>query len=86
MPSPNSLFGRTYDPHVANMVKLAIIPEKILLSQCCLVHDKSYMDCPEIEIRAPGRNVGNEQPVPCTAILKLEFQSGTLKTLVVFVS
>lgn len=68
------------------MVKLVIGAETTILSQCYMVHDKSYKDWPETELRAPRQNVGNEQPVLCMAILDLEFQSGSLRTLVAFVS
>jgi len=51
-----------------------------------MIHDKSYKDWPETELRAPRQNVGKEQPVLCMAILNLEFQSGSLRTLVAFVS
>lgn len=66
------------------MVKFAVIAEMIFcpIATWSTTNRKS----PEIELRGPGRNVGNEQPVLCTAILNLEFQRCCLGTLVVFVS
>jgi len=85
-PSPNSLIGRTYDSYVGNVVKLAIVAEMTILSQCYMVHDKSYKNWPETELRAPGRNVGSEQPVLCMVILNFEFQSVSLRTSSAFIS